>query len=250
MVLTFSTLGAGLRGPRDGEEARGVVRGVLDIGGQHVEAVDFGQQSARRWRRRTCRPLRRFRGPSRPVSTAIDGLELVLGDELAALAERDGQRLHRLDFAECGARQAEQVHFDAQEVLAGDEQAALGQEVVDVGDAAIERVFDRHDAVLGLTALHGGDGILEGDAGERLVMGEKRVRAAAWLKAPGSPWNAIFLVMIRRPSSKGAALMPPCRAAKCNRAAKIGRPILSQRREPRCAADGDRLSSARVGTGA
>ncbi|MNL79496.1 hypothetical protein D3C87_2061130 [compost metagenome] len=54
-------------------------------------------------------------------------------------------------------------------------QAAFGQQVVNVGDAAIERVFDRHDGEIGAAGLHGIDGLLKGDAADRLFAGEEIV---------------------------------------------------------------------------
>ena len=106
---------------------------------------------------------------------AVDGLEPMLADELAALAERHAERLHRFDVLEGRALEAEQVHLDAQEMLAGDEQARFRQQMIDVGDAAIERVFDRHDAIIGLARLHRRDGVLEGQARHRFALGEQRV---------------------------------------------------------------------------
>jgi hypothetical protein len=69
----------------------------------------------------------------------------------------------------------EQVHLDAQEMFAGDEQAAPRQQVVDIGDAAVERVLDRHDTELGIAVLHRRDGVLEGGAGQRHVIGKQRM---------------------------------------------------------------------------
>ena len=88
MVLTFSTLGAGSSAvARDGEEAGGVVRRVLDIGGQHVEAVDFTSKARGDGGDRLVAAFGDLAGGAGGIA-AIDGGEVVLGDELAALAER------------------------------------------------------------------------------------------------------------------------------------------------------------------
>ena len=53
------------------------------------------------------------------------------------------------------------------EMLAHDMQAGVGKQVMHVGDTARDRVFNRDHAVARGAAPHGGDGILEGGAGER-----------------------------------------------------------------------------------
>ena len=67
---------------------------------------------------------------------------------------------------------AEKVHAHGQVMLADDIEPAFGQDVVDVGDPAIERIFDRHDGIVGQPGLDRADGLLEGDAGHRLVVGK------------------------------------------------------------------------------
>ena len=79
------------------------------------------------------------------------------------------------DVRKPSAGKPEQVHLDAQEMLAGDEQPALGQQVIDVGDTPVERILHRHHPTIGDTFLHGADGVLEGRAGQCLVGGEERV---------------------------------------------------------------------------
>jgi hypothetical protein len=121
---------------------------ILDIGDEDVEPIDLGGEARGDGADRLVALFGDLAGRAGRIDR-IDGLELVLADELAALAERHRQRLHGLDVLERRARHAEQVHLDGQEMLADDEQAAFGQQVVDVGDAAVERVFHRHDAVVG-----------------------------------------------------------------------------------------------------
>ena len=56
---------------------------------------------------------------------------------------------------------------DRLEMLAHDMQAGIGQKVVHIRNAARDRVLDRNHAVARGTAAHGGDGVLEGRAGQR-----------------------------------------------------------------------------------
>ena len=78
--------------------------------------------------------------------------------------------------------------MDRQEVLADDVQPRGRQQMVDVGDAAGDRVLDRDHGELGLALVHRREGILEGRAGQRLPIGID-LRQAMWEFAPGSPWN-------------------------------------------------------------
>ena len=64
---------------------------------------------------------------------------------------------------------AEQLEVDRQEVLADDVQARGRQEMVDVGDAAGDRVLDRDHAERRPRRPDGGEGVLEGGAGQRLA---------------------------------------------------------------------------------
>ena len=47
----------------------------------------------------------------------------------------------------------------------------VGQQMVDVGDAAGDRVLDRDHGEVGLAVLDRGEAVLEGRAGHRLVVG-------------------------------------------------------------------------------
>ena len=88
-----------------------------------------------------------------------------------------------------------QLMLHRQEPLGDDVQARTRHQVMDVGDAAGDRVLDRDHAERGLAACHRGEGILEGRARHRLVVGiglaagEMRVRAGLALK------EIFFLVM-------------------------------------------------------
>ncbi len=61
---------------------------------------------------------------------------------------------------------------DRLEVLGDDVETALGQQVVDIGDAPVERIFDRHHGKFGRARLHRADGVLEGHAGMGFVLGK------------------------------------------------------------------------------
>ena len=80
-----------------------------------------------------------------------DRLPAVLADDLAALAERVDVAVHRLDVLERRALDRHQLELDRQEVLADDVQAGVRQQMMNVGDAARDRIFDRDHAEFGLS---------------------------------------------------------------------------------------------------
>ena len=61
-------------------------------------------------------------------------------------------------------------------MLAGDHQPRFGEQEVDVGDAAVERIFDRDDRMRGATVLHRVERILECEARQRQPVGEGFLR--------------------------------------------------------------------------
>ena len=67
--------------------------------------------------------------------------------------------------ADCRALDAEQVEMDRQEMFADDMQAGAGQEMVDVGDPAGQRILDRDHAQIG-RPFYRGEGVLESGAGQ------------------------------------------------------------------------------------
>ena len=87
--------------------------------------------------------------------------------------------------------QTEQLMADGEEVLADDVEAGLGQEVMDVRDASMQRILDRDDAEIGLAAANGVDRVLEGrarnifDARQRLARGEIGIGAGLALEGDG-----------------------------------------------------------------
>ena len=64
-----------------------------------------------------------------------------------------------------------ELEMDRQEMLADDVEAGGRQQMVDVGDAAGERILDRDHGELGLALLDRGEAVLEGRAGHGLVVG-------------------------------------------------------------------------------
>jgi hypothetical protein len=95
-----------------------------------------------------------------------------LADHLAALAERLDVAFDRLDLAELGPAHAHQLMADRQKPLADDVQIRSRQQVMDVGDAAGDRVLDRDHAEIGLAGGDRRQRVLEGRAGQRLCVGK------------------------------------------------------------------------------
>jgi len=110
-------------------------------------------------------------------------LQAKLADDIAALAEGVNVAVDVGDLAELRAFEAHELEVDRQEVLTDDVEARLRQQMVDVGHASGERVLDRNHGVARLARLNGGNGVLEGRAGqgleawEDLVAGEMRIGA-------------------------------------------------------------------------
>ena len=158
---------------------------------QHVEPVDLGGQG------RGDRGLGGV-GVLRDLARGAGGVagddrrQAELADHLAALAERVHVAVHGPDRVEGGAGDGQQRELDAQEVLGDDVEVGVGQEVVDVGDPAGDRVVDRDHRQVGLAALHGREDVLERRAGERLVVGvvlaADQVGVRARLALVGDAW--------------------------------------------------------------
>ena len=160
---------------RDDDEARAVVVGVLDVGGDHLQPVERG--GLRRADR--AEPGRRV---LRDVLCGGGGIrERLRGDAVflevrAALRERlllrDGPA-HRPR-----ARRAAQAvpHRDVRR--ADDEHAVPHDEVVHLGNAARIRVFDGHNAVVARAAAHRLEDVAEAGQKRRLRAGEQPVRRA------------------------------------------------------------------------
>ena len=97
--------------------------------------------------------------------------------------------MHRLQLTELRARKCQKLLPDALEMLADDIELRIRQEMMNVGDAAGDRILDRDHGELGFATLHRGERILEGRAWQRLhvrigiATGEMRV--GAWLALEG-----------------------------------------------------------------
>ena len=134
---------------RQHDEARGVVRLVLDVLGEDVEPVDFGGEPRRDRAARLVAALGDLaRGAGRVGGD--DRLDSELADDVAALAERHDVALDRLDAVERRALRRHQLMADRQEPFGDDVQAGGRHQVMDVGDAAGDRILDRDHAELGL----------------------------------------------------------------------------------------------------
>ena len=72
-----------------------------------------------------------------------DRLDAELADDLAALAERMDVAFHRLDVLERRALHRQQLVAHRHEMLGDDVQAGMRHQMMDVGDAAGDRVLDR-----------------------------------------------------------------------------------------------------------
>ena len=69
-------------------------------------------------------------------------------------------------------RQRQQMMLHALEMFADDVQAGIRHQMMDVGDAARDRILDRDHGELAPPLLHRGEGVLEGSAGERRHAGK------------------------------------------------------------------------------
>ena len=171
------------RRPRLGrhhEEARGVVRLVLDVPRQHVEPVDLaGELRGERRQRRVARPSPRPR-PSRRCRRRP-------ASRCRARAGRPGTgRAAPYGSSRCGRRRA-RAPGSASRLMCTRRKCSpmmcrpeLRQQVVDVGDPPVGRVLDRQHRELGPALAHRGDRALEGDARHALpARGTPRRRPGA-----------------------------------------------------------------------
>ena len=135
-----------------------------------VEAVELGGKPRRERRPGRVAALGHF--ARRAGGVALDDrLPAVLADDLPALAERRDLAVDDLNRFERRPLWRHELEMDRQEVLADDVEAGSRQQVVDVGDAARERIFDRDHGELGRPVLDRGKAVLEGRAGHGLVVG-------------------------------------------------------------------------------
>jgi hypothetical protein len=105
------------------------------------------------------------------VSGARPRLEAELADQLAALRQGVDVAVHGLERLQRGALGRQKMVHDALEMLAHDVEAGFRHQVMDVGDAAGDRVVDGDHRLRGAALADGGEGILEGVAGQRRHVG-------------------------------------------------------------------------------
>jgi hypothetical protein len=195
---------------------------VLHVAPQDLEAVDLGGERARD--RRVLHPaaLRDQRRRTRRVR--LDHrLEAHVPQQVQHLAERHRVAVRAADGLERRAPRREQAVLHPLEVLAHHRQAALGQEAVDVGHAAGDRVLAGEHGEPRLPVAHGGHRRLEGGAGqggparEGMAAGEVRVGAGQALEGDGAAAHAKVLVSVSEvrfgapglPMAGGASMFRP-----------------------------------------
>ena len=152
------------------DEPGGVVLLVLDVTREDLEPVGLGCQGRRDGGLGEVARLRHLASGTGCV-TGDHRPQTVLADHLAALPERVHVAVHGPDGLQGRAGQRHQGELDAQEVLADDVQVGVGQEVVDVGHPAGDRVVDRDHGQLGVATLDGSEHVLERGTGHRLPVG-------------------------------------------------------------------------------
>jgi hypothetical protein len=117
-----------------------------------------------------------------------DRLEPERADHLPALVERVHVAAHGLDGLERGALRRQQLMVHPLEMFADDVEPGLRQQMMDIGDAAGDRVLHRQHREPRAALAHGGDGVLEARAGQcrearkHLAAGEVRVGAGLALE--------------------------------------------------------------------
>ena len=102
------------------------------------------------------------------MSGADHGLDPVLAQEIAALAQKHRVAHRRLDVFQGRSGDREEVDMDPDEGLVDDVEPAFRQQPVDVGHPAIGRVLHRQHGQVGLAPPDRLDDVLEGLAGHRL----------------------------------------------------------------------------------
>ena len=131
-----------LRLARQDDEARRVVRLVLHILPQNVEAVDLRREARGERAALRIAELGDIARRARRVGGDL-GREAKLADDAAALAERVDVALHHLQVRELRAAHAEELVVHGHEMLADDRKLRGRQQMVDVGNAAGHGILDR-----------------------------------------------------------------------------------------------------------
>ena len=109
-------------------------------------------------------------GSARDIASRNDKNTAAIASRLAALAERVHMAFHRLDVVEGRSLGRHQLMAHRHEMLGNDVQAGVRHQVVNVGDAAGDRILDRDHAEAGLAGADRREGVFEGRAGDRLII--------------------------------------------------------------------------------
>ena len=164
------------------QEARGVVFGILDIGLERDQPVQFPGQ---------------FGSDGGLGLVAVGGdlgggaggihmhhrLDAHFLDHVAALVQGMDVAVYMGDVRNLGAGQAQQVVVHPLEVFADDVQAGIRQQVMNVGNPPGHGIFNGDHGQRRLTVADGGEGVLKGPAGQGLHL---RAHAAAGQVGIGS----------------------------------------------------------------
>ncbi len=75
--------------------------------------------------------------------------EFHLADDLAALAKRRRLAEYGFHAFQRGAPEAQKLVANPMEMLAHDVETGFGQQMMDVGDASVQRILDRNDGKIG-----------------------------------------------------------------------------------------------------
>ena len=154
-------------GARHDEEPRRVVFGVLCRWDQYIKVIDLACQC----RGDGTNTLVAARGYvlGRTGSVGVDHrLQAKRAQPLAALRQTLGMAVNLDKIFKCGAARRQQLVVHPLKMLAIDKQTRSRKKMVDVGDAASNRILDRHHRQLGTTFLNGEDHVLKRPAGHDL----------------------------------------------------------------------------------
>ncbi len=142
--------------------------GVLDVLCEDLEVIDRSGEARRQRCSRRVAPLGDFAGGTGGITGDVR-LQRQFADDLATLAECMDMAVDVGDRLQRRAVWRHQMKVDWQEVLGDDVEAGVRQQVMDVGDAAGDRILDRDHCVARLALLHEADGVLEGRARHRFA---------------------------------------------------------------------------------
>ena len=146
------------------------MRFVLDVLGEDIEAVDLGGEPRGDGGARLVAAFGDFARRARGVG-GDDGLMPSLRITLRHWPSAWTWLSTVLMPVERRALRRQQLVPHRQEILGHDVQAGVRHQVMDVGDAAGDRILDRDHAELGLAGRDRREGILEGRAGHGSLSG-------------------------------------------------------------------------------